>query len=247
MALHSNYWSCSKFADIIRGTPKLSSGTSEEWEDWDYKASQAHPIRFWVAEELLDKLQDFFTFPKRMIRNVGYYLNNRFVSHSNALVANKKDVVPGEWCDLSSRILPCMFNALVDFVEIEKAWLLVCWSDENRKKYHKPWWYKFWLTRTFNWRSKEAGLAYLEWEMSLNNNEFLSEGDPGYNQPSRQAIAAAEVIALYTWWTAIYPNRKDPYTENLTYDEMNTLEAEYEKENEEMMIRLIKVRHSLWS
>jgi hypothetical protein len=29
-----NYWSCSKFADWLRGMPKLEAGTIEEWNAW---------------------------------------------------------------------------------------------------------------------------------------------------------------------------------------------------------------------
>lgn len=27
------YWSCTKFADWIRGTPKLLAGTAEQWNE----------------------------------------------------------------------------------------------------------------------------------------------------------------------------------------------------------------------
>jgi hypothetical protein len=59
MAQHSNYWSCTPFADWVRGTRKLKSGTSEEWYDWNSKAKGYNPVRYWLAEEGLDKLQDF--------------------------------------------------------------------------------------------------------------------------------------------------------------------------------------------
>jgi hypothetical protein len=34
------YWSCSKFADWLRGTSKIHSGTAEEWNVWR-KAAKA--------------------------------------------------------------------------------------------------------------------------------------------------------------------------------------------------------------
>ena len=51
MAQHSNYWSSSPFADWIRGTKKLSAGTSEEWDDWTTRAQMKHNFRYWLAEE----------------------------------------------------------------------------------------------------------------------------------------------------------------------------------------------------
>jgi len=51
MAQRSNYWSCSKFADWVRGKPKLSAGTSDQWHEWENEAKRYHPVRYWIAEE----------------------------------------------------------------------------------------------------------------------------------------------------------------------------------------------------
>jgi hypothetical protein len=34
---------------------------------------------------------------------------------------------------VGNRFLPCLFNELVDFVEIEQAWHHCVWSDEAKK------------------------------------------------------------------------------------------------------------------
>jgi len=51
------YWTCSDFADKIRGTAKIPSGTSEEWEEWETIAKNNHPFRYWLVEELMDNLE----------------------------------------------------------------------------------------------------------------------------------------------------------------------------------------------
>jgi hypothetical protein len=86
-----------------------------------------------------------------------------------------------------------------------------------------------------------------------------------------------EIEALYLWWTEERLLRPDPYEvsgwtaycaekhhagqgllESLDqpgrwektkpmHDIMNELEAKYEQEDEEMLIRLIKIRNSLWT
>lgn len=33
--MRRDYWSCTKFADWLRGTPKLKAGTVEEWNAWE--------------------------------------------------------------------------------------------------------------------------------------------------------------------------------------------------------------------
>ena len=107
MAQHSQYWSCSKFADWLRGTKKLSAGTSEEWDDWTTAAQIKHNFRYWLAEEALGHIQDFVTAPARGIHSVKYYINNRWVSRTHGLTAHPRDIAPGQWRDVGNRFLPC--------------------------------------------------------------------------------------------------------------------------------------------
>jgi len=279
MAQHSNYWSCSPFADWIRGTAKLSAGTAEEWDEWTTAAQMKHNFRYWLAEEGLGHLQDFVTWPARKINDIRYYINNRWVSHSHALTAHPRDIKPGNWSDVGSRFLPCLFNELVDFVEIEQAWHHCMWSDDAKTKFETPWWRSGWL-RWRTWRCPEAGLEYLRWAEKLTNEEFLEEGEKHLAEPTYQAKAAKEIIELYTWWTTTYRNRPDPYevsgwtayceamrvkypgsffsslnskdaedkkASDKAHKLLQKIEAAYNKEDEAMMIRLIKIRESLWT
>ena len=273
-----NYWSCTKFADWVRGTPKLIAGTSEEWDEWNNDTKRYNPIRYWIAEEALDAIQGFFLYIPERLNDVRYYINNRWVSKSHALTAHPRDIRPGSWSDVGNRFLPCLFNELVNFVEIEQAWHYVMWNDEERKKFDVPWWRSGWL-RWRTWRSPEAGMAYLTWASTLTNEEFLDEGEKHLAEPTYQANAAKEIIELYTWWTTTYRNRPDPYEvsgwsaycelsrlqndgrlsfssdktpelaemSKTALDKLQEIEAAYEAEDEAMMIRLIKIRQSLWT
>jgi hypothetical protein len=274
--MRSHYWTIGKFADWLRGTPKLKCGTSEEWDAWYAQAAKAHPIRYWIAEEGLDHLQKFVYYIPDKLNDIRYYINNRWVSHSHALTAHPRDIQPGNWCDVGNRFLPCMFNELVDFVEIEQAWHHCMWSDDAKTKFDVPWWRSGWL-RWRTWRNAEAGLEYLRWAMTLTNRDFIEEDVAP--EPTYQAKAAKEIIELYTWWTVTYRNRPDPYDASgwtaaceasrianggrLSFSSdkdpvlkkqsdkahklLQKIEAAYEKEDEEMMIRLIKIRQSLWT
>ena len=276
--MRNHYWTIGKFADWLRGTPKLKCGTSEEWDDWEVRAKSAHPTRWWIAEEGLDYLQNVVYYIPDRLNDVRYYINNRWVSRSHSLTAHPRDIKPGNWCDVGNRFLPCLFNELVDFVEIEQAWHHCMWNDDAKKEFEVPWWRKGWL-RWRTWRSPEAGMAYLTWASTLTNEEFLEEGEKHKAEPTYQAKAAKEIIELYTWWTTTYRNRPDPYdasgwTEycelsrqanggklswsadktpelkkmsNNSHKLLRKIEADYEKEDEQMMIRLIKIRQSLWT
>ena len=279
MAQHGHYWSCSKFADWLRGTKKLVAGTSEEWDDWTTAAQMKHNFRYWMAEEALGHIQDFVTYPVRKIYDLKYYINNRYVTRSHALTAHARDIKPGNWCDVGNRFLPCLFNELVNFVEIETAWSHVAWGDtETRAKYKTPFYASGWF-RWRTWRCPAAGLDHLDWAMTLTNVEWLAEDKKGEAVPTSQATSAKEIKELYLWWTVTYRNRPDPhdasgwseYCEasrianggklNFSGDKtpelkkmsdkshklLQKIEAAYEKEDEAMMIRLIKIRESLWT
>lgn len=275
--MRSHYWTIGKFADWVRGTPKLNCGTSEEWDEWNDKAKTYNPVRYWLAEEGLDYLQRIVYYIPDKLNDVRYYINNRWVSRSHSLTAHPRDIKPGNWSDVGSRFLPCLFNELVDFVEIEQAWHHCIWSDDAKSKFDVPWYRSGWL-RWRTWRCPEAGMEYLQWASTLTNKEFISEGEK--EEPTHQAKSAKEIIELYTWWTTTYRNRPDPYEASgwtayceasrsanngrLSFSsskdtpelkKMSTkahkllrkIESDYEKEDEAMMIRLIKVRHGLWT
>ncbi len=251
-------WSCTKFADWIRGNKKPEYGTSAQWKDWTKNQKDNNAFRYWLAEEFLDKVQDIVYYPFDKLYNIKYWIINRFVTKTHALTSNLKR---GEYWEYDTRILHCLFDELVNFVEIEKAWLNVAWQDENRKKYKSPGWAVGWF-RTRTWRCPEAGIDYLTWEAT--DPELVG---------SSQSENAKIILELYNWWKHDRPKRPDIYEttgwsvyceskhgDYLSYnddgEEQNVskmieenyrLEDEYNKEDEEMLIKLIKVRLSLWT
>jgi hypothetical protein len=280
--MRRNYWTCSKFADWLRGTKKLKAGTAEEWDDWTTAAQMKHSFRYWLAEEGLDILQKIVFWPTDKLYDIKYYINNRFVTRTHALTASPRDIPRGEWRDVGNRFLPCLFNELVDFVEIELAWWHIAWAEKDEKaKYNAPFWATGWF-RWRTWRCPQAGLDNLDWQSKLvwHENE-CEEGSPNVGKPTYQAEKALEILALYKWWKEVYPNRPDPHDASgwSRYCELkrqehgatglsfmkesknpetralgesalkktHEIEQAYEDEDTEMMIRLIKVRNSLWT
>jgi len=133
------YWSCSKFADFIRGTPKPWALGWDEWKEWRKTAKEKHPYRFWLAEEGLNKLQDFFFFPYDLWNDWKYYYRLRFRDKLHYLKTGFK---PGKYYDLDESILYALFNELKLFVEKNKNWdvdndvlsLYNWWKDERPKR-----------------------------------------------------------------------------------------------------------------
>lgn len=283
--MRSHYWTCSAFADWLRGTPKLKMGTSEEWEAWEDAARAFSKFRYWLADDALGFVERMFYYPTDKIYSIKYYINNRFITRTHALTAHPRDIKPGDWSDVGNRFLPCLFNELVDFVEVELAWWHLAWDSENRAKYEAPW-YNFGWFRVRGWRCKQAGLDNLEWQRNLRwKEEECAEDSPNIGELTSQAVNAQEILDLYTWWTVTRPARPDPYEASgwralcderrqrriaegkkdsffasmndktpaekkattKALEALREMEAAFEKEDEDMMIRLIKVRSGLWT
>jgi hypothetical protein len=275
--MRTYYWSNSKFATWLRGTDKPKAETWAGWRQWHKASKEQHPVRYWIAEEGLDRIQSFIWWPIDQLYNIKYYINNRWITRTHCLTAHPRDIKPGQWRDVGNRFLPCLFNELVNFVEVEQAWHHCIWDDEAKSRFNVPWYNQGWF-RLRTWRCPEAGLEYLRWAETLTNEEFLEEDKKHLAEPTYQAKAAKEIIELYNWWKNVYPNRPDPHDasgwtaimdrhreqgrdffdlesrseeekleRNAALDRCNEIEAAYNQEDEEMMIRLIRVRQSLWT
>lgn len=273
MPTRNNYWSCTKFADWLRGTPKLSAGSGKEWNEWEQQSKQFNPIRFWLAEEALDNIQDFVNWPADKLYSFKYWINNRYITKTHALTSNLKR---GEWHEFDTRLLYSMFDELVNFVEVEQAWWHVAWDSEARKKYNAPFYSCGWF-RSRTWRSPEAGIEALEWASKLTDEEWLPEDQKHEAKPTLQATNAQELLDLYHWWKVIRPARPDPYDasgwtalcesnrkeqKTLFWEEntegerevsskildlLHEIEEQYDQEDEDMMIRVIKIRRGMWT
>lgn len=266
MSFRSNYWSCTKFANEIRkfsGMPvKLTAGTSEEWRDWEILCARDYPKTFWVTDTVLDKIQNFIMFPVDRINDFRSYIVNRYIDKMHFIPTRLKK---GDYFEIDTRILHGLFETLVDFIECEKAWMMVVFDDEKFKLYQYPEIQKYRLLRwTRKFRCPQAGLDYLNWEINLIDDLH-----------SKQSDSAKEQLALYDWWKNVRPLRLDPFEMsglsefwesrekidgflsfmnqpdtpdyNLMRDLSSDIEESFEREDEEMMIRLIKIRKQLWT
>lgn len=277
MGFRANYWSCSKVANWLRGTIKPHAATSAGWDEWK-KIASMKKIRFWLAEDGLDILQNMLHWPSDKFSDVRAYVNNRWVSRTHALTSHS--LKRGQYHEFDTRMLHSMFDELINFVEIDLAWIHVVFDKEERKKYKTPWWRKFRLYR--RWCNPEAGMAYLTWASSLTfDDNWFSKTDEQYGKPTPQAIAAQETMVLYQWWKHVRPNRPDAMEasgwsalceenrqnnpgsifatlsakktkkqqqrEQEALKKCDEIEKQYDDEDTEMLIRLVRVRKHLWT
>ena len=268
-----SYWSYSKFADWLRGTPNPLPDTMEGWDAWRKEAAKNHKIRYWIAEKGLDYLQNILFSPFILTNSIRCYIRNRWIDHTHALTSNLKR---GAWHDLDYRLLYAIFDELVNFVEIELASMIIVLPDEERAQYKiKKYWFR-------HWRSSDAGIAYLNWVLQQTFDEYLAKkDDPKFGQPTPHALAAIEISILYHWWKIDRPKRPDPSDESgwtaycieqeneakargddpllgifsretsekkrKIMESDQAIEKAQEDEDTDMLIRLIKVRRFLWT
>jgi len=227
------------------------SATWDGWEDWKDKARK-NKVRWFLADTIPFWFRTTFIHP---VSAAKYWIRYRVFDKYHII---KTGLKPDHY-DMDTRLLHGMFNMLVDFVEVEKAWMNVVFTNR------RPW--TAW-GRTRWWRSRKEGLNYLDWEISLSKPHL-----PEDERNERQAKEAQEIKDLYIWWKDIRPNRLDPSDTsgwsnvcsrwNVMSDKdeseekrkeidtalkkLTELEEQYEKEDTEMMKRLIDVRKALWT
>jgi len=234
-----HYWSCSKFANWIRGEDKPYALEWGKWDKWKEKQKKERPIRYWLSDTFLNKLQDIIYFPIDLYRTIKIYVRNCYIDKSHYLNTGLK---PGEYYDFDYRILHGLFNELVDFVEIELSHLSR-WNADKKYVFK-------------NGRCIEAAYDYFKWANNLKCEGVLTD----------QAKASRKIQKLYEWWKNERPNRTDPFSDNeFSYDineildhkkikqkqkqikKAHDLELAQENEDTKMLIELIKIRSHLWT
>lgn len=86
---------------------------------------------------------------------------------------------------------------------------------------------------------QEKGLETHKWEMKLTLNEGwgVQPDSENYGKPSYQALAAIEQNEIYLWWRA---NKNHEFIDSED-------EERYAVEEQEMLIRFVKIYRSLWT
>lgn len=230
------YWSSSKFSKWLRtkaGLNNPSALSMEGWREHKQESKNKAPFVHWFTNEFLNDVQRFLLIPSDYIYSIKcFYKNWKGKSH---VLDGGLEV--GQWYDLCYRVPRCLFNELEKFVEGEKS------------------------------------LATLEWEIGLVYDESwgYSPEDDCYGKPTSQALAAMEQKRILAWWKLnkdrdfskesgwrgacegdlidFFGPKSDEQKakEKIALDKYNTLEQQYQDEEEQMLIALIKIRSSLWT
>jgi len=234
--------------------------TAEEWSSW-HEIERSKPI----CNFCVNTFPDFFKYKIfKRVENVKYWFMYRLCKkHRYQLIDT--GLKPGYY-DTDTRMFHGLFNLMKEFCEQEQPAHDWMWkSDENKGKFKSGF---DAAIESFKWQKE---LVYTENEIWGDENKHL------IGQPTKQAENAKELEQIYLWWVKTLPNRLDPYDafpdeyfenlvkdkntmkvfyerpkeEQIKYDEIrekrDALEQQYADEDEEMLLRLIKIRKCLWT
>lgn len=230
--------------------------SSNEWKKWEEEQKKTRPIIYFCQLVVWQKIKDIFEdIHSKFWRDPIYAIKYRTTHKYNILHTGLESA----YYDLDTRILHGLFNELVNFVECEKAWLSVVWGKENGKRG---------LFEKF--RSPELGVQYLQWEIDL---ELEGDEHKMQSESSKEVLALykwwKEVYLKRpdaidaSGWSAYcdmlheqghdilgdHNNRteEDKEKSRVMIEKLHEIEEAYAKEEEEMLIRLIKIRRTLWT
>lgn len=250
-----------KFRDWLAFNPPAAASI-DDWNEFDERYRDQAPIRHYFYK----------TFPRKYWWPIKHRWE-RIEQWTRYRVARyhilDTGLEPGYY-DKDTLMLNVNFNLLKDFVEVEKAWMEHVCNDTPYEINPLLKLIPFYKSATFS--SRELGMAYLKWETTLDDPKLDK-----YSQSPEQARVAREIIELYTWWVDVrparveleydYPDEDDDDKPDLYMlsdkwkedhpdetrafrewsDAHHKQEEEWHAEDEAMLIRLIKIRRSLWT
>lgn len=152
--------------------------------------------------------------------NVWYYLKNRFIRRHHLIDTH---LPRGQWYDTDTRMLHGLMGLLVEYVKEERAFEIIDWDADpdhararDEIRFLLAWW------NNYDNRKQEI-------EDALNAWHAAKFGDGG---------------ELDDWLKTI--NEPDTLEVKKLFDRLHELEKKLLDEEEEMMIRLVKIRGYLW-
>lgn len=245
-----NYWShgwLSKLTAKLLGAPARPKwGSMEEWDAF-HKNQVRNFYTQEVVEDVLDTLQNIWKLPADIYHSIYVYIRNRFVDKLHVLQTNLN---PGKYYEYETRLLYGMFNSFVRFIEEDQTldnlkWELTLtndyeWSSDKedaakQPDYGKPspqaisaqekmalytWWK---VTRPARVRGYELS-GFAKWSEENKGDDdgvfslFVDDGDEEKKQTRK---------ALTKKW--------------------HEFDEQHEQEDEDMMVRLIRIRRTIWT
>lgn len=235
--------------------------SAKGWRLFNNEFKEKARIRFWFKNEF----KHLITLPiKWKYESIMRWIRYRTYDRYHII----KTGLPPGYYEIDTLMLNVNFNMLKDFVEVEQAiryfWTSDAFIHRSWAEKYVPFYYKF-----YPFRRPDLGIAYFNWAATLDDVAL-----PVHERCDAQAAAAKEVLILYKWWVedrpARVPEKRGEYDDQgfgilgcfdddfnkeaedyKIYIETMNRQVDQEKlwiqEDDDMLVRLIRVRQSLWT
>lgn len=211
--------------------PNEDSPGEYTWEQWERDSKLKYPVRYWLTETL-----PFWVSTRilRSIKDFSYWLTSHLIPSRkyHLLDLRQPKSLPEEyqyrygWIDSDSQMLYACFNILCNYVENELGEDSPVKHEFTEEELNDP--QDGELNRNFKSEYDEIKTIYHWWKVDrLVEKKRCSE-------------------ALTTWYDA-HSEARHSEKEQQLYNELHTLDAGYATKEEEMLIRLIKIRGRMWT
>jgi len=216
-------------------------GTAEEWVAWNKKCKEQCPVLYRLNRAIEDIELFFSVRYQKYIIDAWYHVKHRFFLRSH--VIKPKTLKKGCWIETDEKILHCLMHELVEYIEKQrdgKPWEVTELEKKSRGEKNSidgeegdeenrlP--ATQWMPMVAAWN------IYLWWK---NYDNRLKEIDDIYNEIPHDKSENGEIMSGFTQESM---KLKKPY-----YDRIHEKEDALEKEEEEMLIKIIEIRKSLWT
>jgi hypothetical protein len=143
-------------------------------------------------------------------------------------VVRIRSLEPGYY-DIDTRLFHVAFDLLVEFVELELVYDILSNPDSK----HKVPWYQ-----------SRARYVKDHIEELIDEHVTWCKTDPSVGHKQRDS--AIEIATIYNWYKHEFPIRARSWNVK-DFEARLRLEEQYEQEDDDMLVRLIKIRKHLWT
>jgi len=242
---------------------KPTAATWDDWEKWRETAQKEHPIVYWVTEKLPRKLEWVTNHTVGYFEDASTYIINR-KCQTHCLPSRLK---VGRNHSFETRVLYSLFDTFNDNIERGEAYFETTAYNESTgtREDQVPWYQDIFFKP---WRSPELGRQHLKTMLAEDmdaeakyttfekivlyswwNEIYPNRGDAivesGLAQFLDEMRDKYDTKNLFSFRKIL--NQEEQAKYDLFNRRVDEIEKQWEKEEDEMLHRLISLRRKLWN
>lgn len=214
----SKFWLVRKVTEFFN-MEMPPAATSKEWRAWRAYAKKTYPVRYFIAEEL----PPMIWWPvKHRISDIYWWIQHRLNPKHRYHVIKPRTLDPGYY-DARTLILHAQMDILVDFYEHQEKYGHVDW--EGTEEHSDTW--------------KEIKAIH-DWWIAHQDREKLLPAFPEHPEGSEKDLFFG-IDEVHD-----HPDSEYSIAWRKVSEDHFRMEAEWDRQEEEMINRLAKIRLYLW-